>query len=73
MKTFSFSSLALATSIISLATAAPAPDNALVQRQTHADAPAALAIVNQLFTDVTKYTAVISTPLLNLPARMPPD
>lgn len=61
MKFFSLTSLALAGSLISPSIAAPTPDNALVVRQTPADAPAAFAIVSQLYTDIKQYTAVIST------------
>ena len=57
MHFFSLSTLAIASSITSLALSTPI----LVERQTPSDAPAALVIVDQLFTDVTQYTAVIST------------
>ncbi|KAL8646778.1 MAG: hypothetical protein Q9210_005938 [Variospora velana] len=56
-----FTTLALASSFIAPSFAAPASDNnALAERQSPADAPAALAIVNQLYVDVKQYTAVIT-------------
>ncbi|KAL8940127.1 MAG: hypothetical protein Q9216_002981 [Gyalolechia sp. 2 TL-2023] len=61
MKFFALTSLALVSSILSPVIAAPTPDNALAVRQTPADAPAALAIVSQLYSDVQQYTAVINS------------
>ncbi|KAI4188459.1 MAG: hypothetical protein L6R41_002138 [Letrouitia leprolyta] len=66
MKFFSLTSLALAGSLISPSIAAPTPDNALVVRQTPADAPAAFAIVSQLYTDIKQYTAVINSTAASL-------
>ena len=61
MHFFSLATLALANSFIAPSFAAPTQENALDVRQTPADAPAALAIVKQLYVDVKQYTAVIST------------
>ena len=55
MQTFTLTFLAIASSL-SFAFSAPT----LHERQDPSDAPAALAIVDKLFTDVTQYTAVIS-------------
>jgi protein subunit release factor A len=61
MKSF-FTYLAVASSFAPLAFAAPASDNALVERAlSPADEPAALARMETLFTTVTKYTAVINS------------
>ena len=59
MKSF-FTCLAFASSLASLAFAAPAIDNALVKRLGPTDEPAALARMDTLFSDITKFTAVIS-------------
>ncbi|KAL8839739.1 MAG: hypothetical protein Q9170_001610 [Blastenia crenularia] len=63
MKFFSIISIALATSLLSSTFASPTPvDNALVERVPKSGAaPAALVIVNQLFVDVQKDTAVINS------------
>ncbi|KAL8949497.1 MAG: hypothetical protein Q9222_004395 [Ikaeria aurantiellina] len=66
MKFLSLTSLALATSFMPFALAAPAPNTDLVERQSPADAPAALAIVNQLYVDVKKYTATINSTAASL-------
>ncbi|KAL6715419.1 hypothetical protein ACLMJK_006380 [Lecanora helva] len=68
MKTFSISYLAIASTFASIVYSAPTSDHALVERQTPADAPAALAIVDKLFTDVTQYTAVINSTAASLSA-----
>ncbi|KAL8993645.1 MAG: hypothetical protein Q9169_006194 [Polycauliona sp. 2 TL-2023] len=60
MRFFSLTVLALSSSIMTPSLAAPTADATLVERQTPADAPAALALVNQLYTDIKQYTAVIS-------------
>ena len=66
MRFLSLTSLALASSFIAPTFAAPTAENALVERQTPDDAPAALAIVQQLYVDVKQYTAVISTSSITL-------
>ena len=61
MKSF-FTYLAIVSCFASLAIAAPASDNAPVERAlSPADEPAALARMETLFTTVTKYTAVINS------------
>ena len=60
MKSF-FTYVALAASFSPFAFAAPTSENALVGRQTPADAPAALARMQTLFTSITPYTGKIST------------
>ncbi|KAL8961366.1 MAG: hypothetical protein Q9193_002068, partial [Seirophora villosa] len=62
MHFFSLTTLALASSFIAPSFTAPTSDiNALVERQSPADAPAALAIVQKLYVDVKQYTAVINS------------
>lgn len=61
MKSF-FTYLTIASAFSPLALAAPASDSALNKRLTAADGPAALARMDTLFTDITRYTATISTP-----------
>ncbi|KAI4093481.1 MAG: hypothetical protein LQ344_002894 [Seirophora lacunosa] len=62
MHFFTFTTLALSSSFIAPSFTAPTSDiNPLVERQTPADAPAALAIVRQLYVDVKQYTAVINS------------
>lgn len=61
MRLVSLTTLALASSFITPSFTAPAQENALVGRQGPSDAPAALAMVKQLYVDVKQYTAVIST------------
>ncbi|KAL8670637.1 MAG: hypothetical protein Q9168_004831 [Polycauliona sp. 1 TL-2023] len=60
MRFFSLTTLALASSFINPSLAAPASDTALVARQSPADAPAALAIVKQLYVDIKLYTGAIN-------------
>ena len=60
---FSFTTLALAASFSPFAFAAPTSENALVGRQTSADAPAALARMQELYSSITPHTAAISTSL----------
>lgn len=68
---FSFNTLALAASFSPLAFAAPTSENALVSRQTSADAPAALARMQELYSSITPHTAAISTSTLTLPPLPP--
>lgn len=60
MKSFT-TYLALAASLSPFAFAAPTSENALVSRASPADAPAALARMNELYASITPHTAAIST------------
>lgn len=61
-----FTCLAIASSFAPLALAAPAPDNVLAKRLSPADEPAAIARMDTLFTDITRYTAVINSTAASL-------
>lgn len=65
MKSF-FTYVALAASFSPFAFAAPTSDFALVGRQTPADAPAALARMQTLFTSITPYTGKINSTAASL-------
>ncbi|CAO1598720.1 hypothetical protein XANCAGTX0491_002480 [Xanthoria calcicola] len=69
MHLVSLTTLALASSFITPSFAAPAQENALVGRQGPSDAPAALAMVKQLYVDVKQYTAVINSTAAGLSKR----
>ncbi|KAK0508779.1 hypothetical protein JMJ35_009055 [Cladonia borealis] len=58
--------LALAASFSPFAFTAPTSENALVGRQTPADAPAALARLQTLFTSITPYTGQINSTAASL-------
>lgn len=73
MKFFALSTLALASSFLSPTIAAPTPENALVVRQSPSDAPAAFAIVSQLYSDIKQYTAVINSTAAAYPDASPED
>ena len=60
MKSF-ITYVALAASFSPFAFTAPTTEFSLVGRQTPADAPAALARMQTLFTSITPYTGQIST------------
>ncbi|KAL8846672.1 MAG: hypothetical protein Q9221_008258 [Calogaya cf. arnoldii] len=72
MHFLSLTTLALASSFITPSFAAPTAENALVERQTPTDAPAALAIVQQLYVDVKQYTAVINSTAADLSKKNKP-
>ncbi|KAL8869731.1 MAG: hypothetical protein Q9174_004050 [Haloplaca sp. 1 TL-2023] len=61
MHFLSLSTLALAGFLTTPLLAAPTHENALVERAGPSDAPAALAMVQQLYADVKQHTAMIST------------
>ncbi|MCJ1450183.1 hypothetical protein MMC28_000512 [Mycoblastus sanguinarius] len=66
MKTSFLSCLALTSSFTSLTFAAPTSDNTLIERATPANAPAALAIMQGLYTQVKQHTAVINSTAASL-------
>ncbi|KAI4116711.1 MAG: hypothetical protein LQ345_002915 [Seirophora villosa] len=74
MHFFSLTTLALASSFITPSFTAPTSGiNPLVERQSPADAPAALAIVQKLYVDVKQYTAVINSTAAALSKESSPD
>ncbi|KAL8965360.1 MAG: hypothetical protein Q9183_003890 [Haloplaca sp. 2 TL-2023] len=69
MHLLSLTTLALASCFTTPLFAAPARENSLIERAGPSDAPAALAIIQQLYADIQQHTATINSTVAALSKR----